>query len=320
MKAVSSLGGISRHHSKVLDLTGGFGVDSFFLSKTCKELHFVEPNEQLLNIARHNHQVLNAQNIHYYNARAEEFLNSLPESSTFNVIYLDPSRRSKQGQKVYSLSQCEPNVLKLQPKIFQFANILLLKTSPLLDIKLAMRELQHVMVIFIISVFNECKELIFVCERNYLSEPVIEAINLDDEENSFSFLFSREEAVEVRYSDPKTWLYEPNASILKAGAFKSIGAQFDLYKLHPNTHLYTSDNFVDTFPGRVFKVESFVKSSDKTLVNHFDDARANIFTRNYPLTVAELRKKTRLREGGNKFLIGCSGVAKKFLLVATKVR
>jgi hypothetical protein len=169
-------------------------------------------------------------------------------------------------------------------------------------------------------VFNECKELLFLCDKEAKTEPVIEAINLDDGEYSFSFSFSDEEMTEVNYSDPKAYLYEPNASILKSGAFKTIAGRFNIYKLHPNTHLYTSDYLIDDFPGKVFKVESFVKSNAKELADHFEGFMANIITRNYPLSVYELRKKTRLKEGGNKFLIGCSGVTKKFLVVTSRIR
>jgi 16S rRNA G966 N2-methylase RsmD len=319
MKVIIDLGGVAPDQSRLLDLTGGLGVDSFFFSKACKELHFVEPNGQLLEIAKHNHQELGITNVSYYNTTAERFLDSLSTSMNFDVIYLDPSRRSKEGQKVFSLSQCEPDVIKLQDKIRQFTNNLLIKTSPLMDIKQGLKELKYVKVVYVISVHNECKELLFYCERNVTTEPVVEAINLDDKEYSFSFSFSGEEMAEVTHGDPMVYLYEPNASVLKSGAFKTIGARFKIYKLHPNTHLYTSDHLIDNFPGKVFKIESFVKSDAKELVKYFEGSRANILTRNYPLSVAELRKKTRLKEGGKKFLIACSGVKKKFLMVANKL-
>jgi len=305
--------------ARVLDLTGGFGVDSFFFSKAVKEVHFVEPNDNLFEIAQHNHHVLGATNLHYYNSTAEKFLNSLSSPAKFEMSYVDPSRRSKGGQKVFSLNQCEPDVIKLQPTIWQFTDKLLIKTSPLLDIKLGLKELKNVKKVHVISVHNECKEVLFYCEKNFLSEPAIAAINLEDDESSFSFSFSDEEKAEVQYDDPQVYLYEPNASILKAGAFKSICARFGVYKLHPNTHIYTSHHLVSNFPGKVFQVEGFVKSSAKELMNFFEGSRANILTRNYPLSVDALRKKTRLKDGGKKFLIGCSGVGRKFLIVANKL-
>lgn len=315
---VEGLPGISFQRCKFLDLTGGFGVDSFFLSKVARELHFVEPNENLLAIAKHNHHELGAANIHYHHTTAETFIGSRPNSIDFDLIYIDPSRRSESGHKVLSLHECEPDVLKLQSRIFTVTNRILLKTSPLLDIKLALKELRYVQKVYVVAVYNECRELLFLCENENEAEPAIEALNLTDRDHSFSFTLSEEENAVVTYSDPKSYLFEPNAAILKSGAFKTIAARFEISKLHPNTHLYTSDRFIDNFPGRTFKIESSVKSNPKELTNYFVDSKANIFTRNYPLSVAELRQKTRLQEGGDKFLIGCSGLENKFLLVASR--
>ncbi|HEX6227567.1 MAG TPA: RsmD family RNA methyltransferase [Chryseolinea sp.] len=315
---VESVPDISSHTAKLLDLTGGFGVDSLFLSKVGKELHFVEPDENLLAIAKHNHRQLGAANIHYHNTTAETFFDSIPHSIDFDLVYIDPSRRSESGRKVLSLYECEPDVLKLLPKIFTLTNRIMLKTSPLLDIKLALSELRYVQKVYVIAVFNECKELLFLCGNENNAGPAIEALNLADRDHSFSFTFSEEEDAVVTYSDPKKYLFEPNASILKSGAFKTIAARFEISKLHPNTHLYTADRVIADFPGRTFKIESSVKSNPKELENLFVDSKANILTRNYPLSVAELRQKTRLKEGGDKFLIGCSGLKNKFLLVASR--
>lgn len=304
--------------SRVLDLTGGFGVDGFFFSQVCAALHFVEPNYNLLKIAEHNHHELGITNIHYHHSTAEEFLNSLSSTMNFDAIFIDPSRRSM-GQKVFSLSQCEPDVIKLQDKIWQFTDNVIIKTSPLLDIKVGLKELSHVKKISVISVNNDCKEVLFHCEKNFSSEPAIDALNLTAKDFAFSFSFSEEENAQVTYSNPLRYLYEPNASILKSGAFKTTAARFHIHKLHPNTHLYTSDQVITNFPGKVFQIESAVKPDDKELRNFFADSKANIVTRNYPMSVDALRKKTRLKEGGKKFLIGCSGVKRKFLLVAMKL-
>ena len=317
-KLLKEVMGVAVRQSRVLDLTGGFGIDGFFFSQICKELHFVEPNYNLLKIAEHNHFELGITNINYYHSTAEDFLNLLPNTRNFDAIYVDPSRRSM-GQKVFSLSQCEPDVLNLQDKLWQFTDNLIIKASPLLDIKFGSKGLLHVKKVNVISVDNECKEVLFYCEKHFASEPMIDAINLADKESSFSFSFSAEEEAQVSYSDPLQYLYEPNASLLKSGAFKTIAARFHIHKLHPNTHLYTSDQLITNFPGKVFQIESAVKSDSKEFMNFFEGSRANILTRNYPLSVDALRKKTRLKEGGTKFLIGCSGVKKKFLLVATRL-
>lgn len=306
-------------NARLLDLTGGFGVDSYFFSRVFKEIHFVEPNESLLEIAKHNHHQLGATNIYYYNTTAEEFLERLSEPKSFYLIYIDPSRRSKNNQKVFSLNQCDPDITKLQFKLWEIGNALFVKSSPLLDIHVGLKELQHVKKVSITSIHNECKELLFYCDKNFELEPVIEATNLNHGDYSFTFKISEERKAEVNYGDPLKFLYEPNASLLKSGAFKIISATFNIYKLHPSTHFYTSDHIIKNFPGRIFQIESFVKLDPKVIRNFFNEGKGNIITRNYPLKVKDLRKKTGLKDGGHKFLIGFSGIKKKFLIVATKL-
>ncbi|MEO7987934.1 MAG: SAM-dependent methyltransferase [Chryseolinea sp.] len=307
-------------NKSLVDLTGGFGVDGYFFSKVFKGVHYVEPNENLLEISKHNHQQFSANNIYYHNTTAEEFLAS--HKYPFDIAYIDPSRRAAGNQKVYSLNNCEPNIIQLQEVIFAKADCLLIKVSPLFDIQQGLKELKFVQQVFIVSVDNECKEVLFLCVKNFTGEPKIVASNIlaGNRIDSFSFMFSTERSVEASFSEPLSYLYEPNASILKAGAFKTIGNEFKISKLHPSTHLYTSEHLIENFPGRIFKVETFVKADPKTLKDFFPEGKANITTRNYPLSVEELKKKTGLKDGGDKFLIGFSGSNTKFLVVANHVR
>jgi 16S rRNA G966 N2-methylase RsmD len=302
--------------SSILDLTGGFGVDSFYFSRIFREVHFVEPNNILLEIAQHNHRQLGANNLYYYNTSAEEYLKS---SSQIDFIYIDPSRRPKGNQKVFSLNQSEPAVVLLQKKIWQVSNNLLVKVAPLLDIHQGLTVLNYAKKIAVISIENECKELLFLCQKNFDSTPTIEATDISDEDRSISFQLTDERDAKVNYSEPLEYLYEPNASILKSGAFKTIATIFNIQKLHPNTHLYTSTQLIENFPGRIFQIESFVKAHPRALKKNFPNGKANIATRNYPLSVDELRKKTGLKDGGDKFLIGLSGIKKKFLVAAKKI-
>jgi hypothetical protein len=306
---------------KILDLTGGFGVDSYFFSQVFDQVTLVEPNPQLLEIVKHNFQILEVTNVNFHNATAEEFLPSLVPEHSYDLIYVDPSRRLKDNRKVFSFNQCEPDVIKLLPKLFQISSRILVKASPLLDITLGLRELREVRKVIVTAIDNECKELLFFCHQGIKQEPMIEAINLSSSEtNTFSFFPSDESSSKVEYGDPLSFLYEPYASVLKSGAFKLISSRFKCHKLQPNTHLYTSNQLVKTFPGRIFQIESFVKPDSKTLKNFFSDSKGNVVVRNYPLTVDELRKRTGLRDGGEKFLIGCSGVNKKFLIVASRLK
>lgn len=300
-----------------VDLTGGFGIDSFFLSKLFSQFHYVEPDINLSEIARHNHKQLGTITITHHTTTAENFLTKI---NSADMIYIDPSRRSE-TKKVFNFKDSEPDISSLQPKIFEKTNFVLIKASPLLDIKLGRQELSFVKKIFVIAVENDVKELLFLSQKDFADEPFIEAINIrKDRADSFVFLSSQENELAISYGDPKTFLYEPNAAIMKAGAFKSIAKKFGLEKIQSSTHLYTSSELVDGFPGRTFKIEARVKPNQNKLKSIFLDGKANVTTRNYPLTVEELKKKTGLKDGGDKYLIGFSGLKEKFLVAATRVK
>ena len=312
--------GLINKGEKFVDLTGGYGVDTFFLSKKFSEAYYIEPDLALLEIARYNHKLLGALNIHHQNISAEKFLSSL--NTHCDLVFIDPSRRPDGNKKVFKLSDCIPDITALQGQIFERAEILLIKTSPLLDLQQGLKELKLVEKLVVISVENECKEVLFLCRKGPMNEPSIAAVNLlkNGEVDSFSFLLSEERNAEIKFSDPLLFLYEPNASILKAGAFKIVANRFNLCKIHPSTHLYTTTSLVSNFPGKVFKIEGFVKPDPKSIKQYFPEGKANITTRNYPLSPGQLKKKTGLKDGGKKFLIGFSGGRQKFLVVALRIQ
>jgi hypothetical protein len=299
------------------DVTGGFGIDSFFLSKIFDSVYHVEPNASLQQIAQHNHAELSAKNITYQNTKAEDFLKTCTHQ--LNCIFIDPSRRNA-GQKVFRLSDCEPDVVRLLPDFFTKADYVLIKTSPLLDIQQGIQDLRGVEKIWVVAVDNECKELLFLCHKDFSGEPEISAINIQTDREEFSFLNSVEKKTESVYSKPLLYIYEPNAAILKAGAFKSIGKQCSLFKLHSSTHLYTSSEKIENFPGRVFKKIKQVKPEAKALIEVFPQGKANIITRNYPLSVEALKKKTKLNDGGELYLLGFSGPKEKYLIAAERIK
>jgi hypothetical protein len=309
---------------KFCDLTGGLGIDSFFIGAEFETGDFVEPNEALLTIASHNHQVLQHTGLNYHHTNAESFLNSA--SFKYDLIYIDPSRRDSVQKKVFRFADCDPNVAELHAAIFSLTTHLLVKASPLLDIQLGIRELSNVERVIVVAVDNECKELLFATTAGFASEPLIECCNILNSskdlnatvKSSFQFRFSEERVVEVKYSDPLKYIYEPDASIMKGGAFKSVAARYDINKLQVNTHLYTSDHLLNDFPGRAFEITGFVKP-DKKLRNELPDGKANIITRNYPLSVDELKKKTGVAEGGEAYLLACSGVKEKFVMIARRL-
>ena len=300
------------------DLTGGFGIDSFFF-QSLVSVHYVEPDRSLLEIAQHNHQLLGALNIFYYPSTAEDFLRTASQS--FDFIFIDPSRRAEGNKKVFQFSDTIPNVIDLLDLIFERTPFLLIKASPLLDIQLGMKQLKSVKKVIIVSVDNDCKELLYFCQRDYCGEPSLETYNLKGNQTDFfGFRLSEERDAEIYFSEPRQFLFEPNASLLKAGAFKALGHRFSLFKLQASTHFYTSDKWVPDFPGRIFQIEKLIKPDPKSIQEIFPEGKANITTRNYPLSVDELRKKTRLKDGGDRYLIGFSGVNKKYLAAATRLR
>lgn len=305
-------------YKSLVDLTGGFGVDTLCFSKVFDQVNYVEPTQALLKIAKNNHEQLGQSNILYISATAEDYLK---ETSHADVIYIDPSRRHQGEGKVFRFADCDPDITQLQNIILQKSSLLLVKASPLLDIQQGIKELNFVKKVFVVALYNDCKELMFLCERDSHSEVIIEAVNLGREvDESFSFTFSSEKNHPINFSDPLKYLYEPNVAILKAGAFKSVAEKYAVMKIQANTHLYTSDQLINSFPGRIFEIEKSVKPDKKMIKEHFPEMKANILVRNYPMTVVELKKKTGLIEGGETYLIGFSGRTKKFLVVARRLR
>jgi predicted O-methyltransferase YrrM len=308
---------------RCVDLTGGFGIDAFFFSKAFREVLYVEPNENLLRLVQHNHKQLGADNIVHQVNTAEQFLtDALSKQTKLDLAYIDPSRRNKINKKVFSLTECEPDVTTLLDTIFQITDVLLIKASPLLDLHQGLLELKFIQKIIVVAVENEVREVLFLCVKNFEGEPLIQPINLlkNEKEESLSFSFSEERAATSTFSAPQKFLYEPNAAILKAGAFKMISQKFQLAKLHPSTHLYTSSTYLENFPGRVFEILETLKASPKSVAIQFPEGKANITTRNYPLSVEELKKKTRLKDGGSNYLIGFSGQQEKFLVAAKRLQ
>ncbi|MDL5048580.1 hypothetical protein QQ054_21430 [Oscillatoria amoena NRMC-F 0135] len=300
-----------------VDLTAGFGVDSFFLSGLTRKFHHVEPDADLLEIAQFNHNLLGKTSIHYHQQSADEFLSAA--IVPFDFIYIDPSRRNSANKKLFRLRDCEPDVVRLLPALITKADVVLIKTSPLLDIQRGVRELASVSDVFVISVENECKEVLFLCRKNVADEPLIHAIKLNGSVEKFVFKFSEEKQVASDFSKPQAYIYEPNACFLKSGAFKLVGSTFHLAKLHRNTHLYTSDVLHSDFPGRIFSVKSYVVA--KNAHRFFPSGKANVITRNYPLTAEALKKKLKLKDGGEDYLIAATGASdKRYLLAALRLK
>lgn len=300
-----------------VDLTGGFGVDCFYLAPRFQHFDYVDGNSELLEIARNNHRALQANNITHHHTSAESFLSD--SSAYYDLVYIDPSRRTTKG-KVFRFRDCEPDVVALMPTLRSRAGKILIKASPMIDIQQGIEELQGVSEVFVVSVDGECKEVLFLIADAASSEPTIHAVNISGRLiHRYSFLRSEEKAAEVLLNKPQTFLYEPNASILKAGAFKKVAADFGVQKVHVSTHLYTATELVSDFPGRKFRIVAQIRADDKDAALHLREMKANVMTRNYPLSADELKKKMKIGDGGDLYIIGFTGVDKKYVVVASRV-
>lgn len=296
-----------------VDLTGGFGVDAFFFSKQFLEVSYVEQNPELFEIVQHNFEVLNAP-IQCYQTSCEDFLSK--NTKTFDLAYIDPSRRDE-NKRVFKLAECTPNVIELLPQLLKTAQQVLIKTSPFLDIKQTLSDLKLVSKVWIVSVQNDCKEVLYLVNKTTSSNPEIIAVNIAKNTSTFVFDYEKESTVFVDFSEPQTYLYEPNASVLKAGGFKSIAAQFGLNKLAVNTHLYTSNELITNFPGRVFKITNTLDYNEKS-VKTLGLKKANIATRNFPDSIEQIKKKLKITDGGNNYLFATRNLYDKLILMVTE--
>lgn len=285
-----------------VDLTGGFGVDFFFMSQLFQRRVYVEQQQELCDIARHNFDLLNHP-CTVVCGSATEYLQQMPHAS---AIYIDPARRDAHGARTYSISDCTPNVLELQELLVKKADRVIIKLSPMLDWHKAASELQHISAIHIVSVQNECKELLLVLADGAMSEAPVVCINLlaDGTHQRFEYNpATNARSVNVNAKVNTTYLYEPNASIMKAGCFDEIGNFYQICKLSANSHLYVSDHEVKDFPGRGFQIVSIPSMNKRELKEALRDIdRANITVRNFPMSAEALRKRLRLKDGGDLYI------------------
>ena len=330
-----------------IDLTGGMGIDCYFIAQHTKNSHYVELNPELCQIAQHNFTHLNP-NISVHNTTAEEFLNQSTEhrlqstehrlqstdyrvqitdnsiaeeakntnSQLSTLIYLDPARRGDHGQKLVSIADCQPNVIELLPQMFALTDKVVVKLSPMLDITRAIGELPHIEKLYVISVGNECKELLLFINKNYTDDTQICAINLNSQQSTddsqqttvntslLTGTLAYEASLTISHARAVgKYLYEPYAAHLKSGLYKTIAQQYGCEKLHQHSHLYTSAELNNDFPGRRFEIKevvTFDKKSAKALFKSL--TKANLTTRNFPLTVSELRTQYKIKDGGETYI------------------
>ena len=294
------------------DLTGGLGVDCHFISQGFKKTDYVELNPELCTLAKHNFV---SWEIH--NESAESYLS---HCEPVDCLFLDPARRDQHGRKTVSIADCSPNMLEIQEALLLKARRVMVKLSPMLDISKALQELHHVSEVHVVAVANECKELLFVMEPGFEGHPVFTCVNLQTEQPPMRFTHEEERnAVANLAHEVQGYLYEPNAAVMKGGCYKLLTQRFAVGKLHRNSHLYTSDQLIPDFPGRIFMVEGWApynKKTKQTLLAGVE--KASIATRNFPLSVAELRKTLKIADGDEVYLFATTVSGEQKVIISCR--
>lgn len=284
----------------LIDITGGFGIDSYYFSENVKAVKHCEINPELSAIAKHNAQALHATNIEFKDEDGIAYV--MASDTPFDTIYVDPARRAEKG-KVFMLKDCTPDIASNLDALLEKSSRIIVKTAPLLDISAGLSELKQVSEIHILSVKNECKELLWIIDKGYNGDTKIIAVTLNNEiEKDFSFYRSSSNGSIQFIDDLNTgdYLYEPDAALLKSGAFNLIGTTYNLLKLHPQTQLFSSVIVNKDFPGRIFKIEAILSTA---ILKKQENLKGNVIVRNYPAKPEDLVKKYKIKAHQNQFLI-----------------
>lgn len=301
------------------DLTGGMGVDCYYMAQSFREVHYVERQSHLCELAEHNFRELGGTPIMVHSQTSEDYLKTM---KAVDWIYLDPARRDSHGGKTIAVSDCTPDVSALETVLLEKAERVMIKLSPMLDLTQLLHTLHHIETLHVVAVGNECKELLAVLSTGADSAQAhISCVDLSERFATVPpYVFTQleeSETLSTYASRVGTYLYEPLAAIMKAGAFKSVGARFHVEKLHQHSHLYTGDDWVD-FPGRRFRVESVFGLGKKELNEQLKSLpKANLSVRNFPSSTEALRKKLKLKEGGEVYLFATTLANEEKVLIRT---
>jgi hypothetical protein len=305
--------------NSLIDLTGGYGVDAYYFSKQFKQVTHCEVDANLSKIVTHNFEILEANNINSVSGNGIDYLKA--SKANFDCIYIDPSRRHDSKGKVFYLKDCLPDVTRHLDLLLEHSNTILVKASPMLDISIGLSELKWVKEIHIVAIENDVKELLFLIEVNFEGHIAMKTINIGNSGNQlFEFETSEEKLAQPNYHLPKNYLYEPNSAIMKSGAFNYLSKFFNISKLHKHSHLYTSESLLE-FPGRRFNIVEVIPYSKKEITKKFSKSKANITTRNFPESVAQLRSKYKINEGGDLYLFFTTNANnEKIVIVSSQLK
>ena len=300
-----------------VDLTGGMGIDSYLLGRKFQECHYVEPNKDLFESTTKNFTTLGYNQCTCTNNTAEEFLKT--NKIQFDWVYIDPSRRIE-GNRKTSITNYEPNIVALKDQLLSAGKNVMIKLSPMQDISECILVLEQIEFVWVISIKNDVKELLLQLGINKNNNPQINVIDLDKQSSSYQAKYL-ERVVTTESSTTKKYIYQPAAALVKSELHNRNADSLGLQKLHPNTQLYTSDNLVQSYFGRVFEVRAVISSNRKELRKHLPNMKANVIAKNYPLNPQELISKLKIKEGGEDYLIAFTDVSsKKVLTVCDRLK
>lgn len=294
---------------KMADITGGFGVDCFFISRSASKVYYNEMSAELCDCTRANFKALGRPEIEINCGTAEDYISHL-EPDSIDLIYLDPARRGDAGRKLVSISDCQPDTVALQDDLLRISANVMVKLSPMLDITRALTELKHVSHVFIIGLEGECKEITLLMQRGFEAEPTITAVDINSNgtpESAVSSAKSADNALPLPIANPEqlqpgTYISEPSAPYMKSALFRTIAASTGTALLHPDTHLFWSKEKPESFPGRTFQLVDIIPF-DKRSLSALVKTQANLSVRNFPESAPALQQRLKLRDGGPRYLI-----------------
>ncbi len=285
---------------RMTDLTGGLGIDFSFLAPQFAHATYVERQEELCRLARHNFPLLGLEGAEVVCDEAEAYLN---KAEAADLIYLDPARRDDHGGKTVHIADCQPDMGNLMSRLLEVAPVVAAKLSPMLDVREALRTLgTSVAEVHAVGAGGECKELLLIMTRQGAASPTLTAHEAEEE---LSFTLEEEQSAAPPYASvPGRYLYEPGAAVMKLGAFRTVALRYGLEKLHPDAHLYTEDKLVPTFPGRTLRVIETLTfgKADLRRLKELTGGRANLTVRGFPATTEAVRRKLKLRDGGASYV------------------
>ena len=304
--------------NSLIDLTGGLGIDDYYFAQNFKVVAHCEINAELSTLVEHNFQQLNAGNIKCYAGDSSKIITDI--NKEWDWIYIDPSRRNESKGKVFMLIDCLPNVPENLDFYFSHSNCILIKTAPILDLSAGLSELNNVKTIHIIAVENEVKELLWELHKDYNGNTEIKTVNINkDDTETFNFILKQDDTPST-LSLPQKYLYEPNAPIMKSGGFEEVGTFFKINKIHKHSHLYTTNELV-AFPGRTFEIQQSFYYHKAEMKKYLEKKQANLTTRNFPESVESVRKKWKIKEGGNIYVFFTTDENNdKIVLICTKIK